>query len=242
MRKALMVAAGLIGLGMLLNAASAPAARTRRVALCAVPAHARLVAQSSAARIVVYDQHRITKNDTDIIREWQFCSRASRGYHVLVDDASYAGGFGDIVHVDQVVLAGSWAAWTTTALASGGRYGVLPSLTASARELASRNATEVQVKRDGTCGASDLVLTPAGVAAWVAASCGSVSPPVAASWTVQVEDGRTRRNATLDFQQSSGTDPFAHLELFQCLAGCAPHGRTTVWWQRDGAWASAAAP
>ena len=208
---------------------------------CPVPSGAHLVAQNSAARIVLIDR----TQGTDQLREWRYCLRRKPGgYRPLVTGGSYGGGSGDSIGVGPVMLAGEWVAWPTITIPYGGRYHYTHQGTVSVRYLGGTSTKMVSEGGGSTCAFRQLVLSPTGIAAWEVALCLYPTTGPTYSLALQAMNGRSGKNVTLDstaFSPSSD-DPFADLQLTSCVAGCVPPGGTVVWWQRDGVWHSASAP
>jgi hypothetical protein len=246
MKKMGLLCVAVVGSGLVLaGPASARRATSTRRHACAVPAGARLVAQDSAARIVVIHRTQQGTGGTDNLQEWRYCLRRSGGYRSLVTGGSYASGAGDSVGVGPVVLAGQWSAWATTTIQSGGRYHAPIQGTVSVRYLGGPQA-KMTYEPDSTCGAfRQLVLSPTGIAAWEAELClYPMGQPPTYMFVVQAINGRTGKNVTLDSTPASQSnhDPFTSLQLTSCVAGCTPPGGTAIWWQHDGLWHSAPAP
>jgi hypothetical protein len=198
------------------------------------------VAQDAEARLVVLDRERHV-GETDIKREWRFCWRKTGGYHTLVIDASYGGGYGDIVQVWQVALAGPWAAWTTTDVASAGRYGSTPRPAASIRNLGGGKANVTRAGTYGACGIHDLALAQTGIAAWQT-DCHLPSTS-RTTYAVQAANGHSRTSATLDTEATTfGPDPFSAIQIRRCQTRCSRQSQSTVRWKRNGVWRSASAP
>jgi hypothetical protein len=148
-----------------------------------------------------------------------------------------------------VLLAGPYVAYSTETLQGAGRYGDEDDV--YVRNLPSGHASHVvvspadspscggEVGENLPCNAASLILSPQGVAAWHAdETCivGNAAGPCA--WGIQALDGSTGWHATFDTTTGDQTqivsDPFAHLQLYRCLAGCAIAGQTIATWTRGG--------
>ena len=239
----------------------------RHVNSCAVPRGARVVAQNSKVRIIALNNPR--PGNPDIKREWRYCLRGKgRGFRTLVDAAANGGGYGDIVDVGPMVLAGAYVSYSTETTASGGRYGNNPVGVLYVRDLTTGKSESDSVDCGLTpantisfcavgptdyycsasfCGAGPpvLILSPDGVAAWDAEhKC--VYQNAAAwrpcAWAIQVLDGRTGWQAVLDRLPTSQdqylSDPFANLGLYECTAGCSSTDQLIATWTDNGVWHS----
>jgi len=214
---------------------------------CAVPVGAHLVAQDSSARIVYVEHQQPGVNLP--LREWRYCWRKSGGYHALVTGGSTGSGAGGIVDVSQIALSGPWAAWATTTIPYGGRYGYPVEGAVSARYLGGRKTQTFVVSSYNTCCYDRLLLTTGGVAAWeveLFAGGGSTGGGPGFWWALQAMNGHTGKGVTLasssvEFGQSP-PDPYSDLQIDACLAGCVGTSKTIAWWSDDGFWYSAPAP
>ena len=225
----------------------------RRPVSCAIPRGARLVGQDSLVRIVVLDRAHSEPapggNPTSVYREWRYCLRSSGRFHRLVISAQYGGDTGNIVQVQRVLLAGQYVAYSTETLFGAGRYGDEDDV--YVRDLRSGHGSHVSVSpadhpgcgaeagENLPCNAVSLVLSPQGVAAWHAdETCivGNTAGPCA--WGIQALDGSNGWHAAFDTttldQTQIVSDPFAHLQLYRCQAGCPIAGQTIATWTRAG--------
>jgi hypothetical protein len=162
--------------------------------------------------------------------QWRYCLYSKGRFRVLVTNSGVAGGYADIVRVDQLGLGGTFAAYDSSDVLGGGRYGV--SLGIDVTNLLTGKDDSAQVL--GV--AFDHVLLAPPLAVWTSQGDGN-------DWFVQAFDGREDRTTTLENKSGPDTglylDPFGDLQLDQCVAGCAPAGATFAWWTDAGAWRSA---
>jgi hypothetical protein len=241
------------------------ASKSAPIKNCMVPRGATIVAQDSIVLIITLNGRYVT--NPDIKQEWRYCVRGKgHRFRVLVDAAAYYGGYGDIVDVGPITLAGAYVAYSTETTASGGRgsnpvgmlyvrnlvRGTMESefldcgLTASwTISFCAVGPTNYYRAIDST-GPPVLILSSNGLAAWDAEQeC--VYPPGNSwgpcAWTVQVLDGHTGWRAVLDRlplnQGQYLPDPFANLQLGECVAGCQSPGQITASWTDNGAAKSA---
>jgi len=210
-----------------------------------VPGGAVVVGRDS--RVVLVRLGASDRNGTLIRREWRYCVQGTGVFKTLVLDASYDEGYGDVVQVDGVQLAGTYAAFATTTVANGGRYDAVPRAAVRVRNLIAGRTQGVDIEQFGACEIHGLVLASSGTAAWITDCVLSPTPPAVASLTslVQAFDDSNGRSSTLDTNTTTTSplvDPYANLQLQQCLAGCAPHGATIAWWTTNGPWRSHPVP
>jgi hypothetical protein len=229
---------------------------------CAVPAHARLVAQDRQFRIIAIISPPYTANSPP--REWRYCSRLTRN-----------GRFRDlaraqpevIIDLGVLTLAGRYVAYSTETTQSQGRYGYNAQGDVYVRDLLTGSIRQAHVApcTDATAtetlcavGPSDLycsspfcgsgppvlLVTPTGIAVWHGEEkC--IDPSTNAwrpcAWTLQALDGRNGWTAVLDSSTPTTPsdfppDPFGNLQLASCSAGCAAYQQTIATWTRAGAW------
>jgi hypothetical protein len=188
------------------------------------------------------------RNETLINREWRYCVHGTGVFKTLVLDASSDDGYGNVVHVEGVQLAGAFAAFATTTVANGGRYDAVPRAAVGVRNLTAGRTHGVDIEQFGACEIHGLVLASSGTAAWITDCVLSAAPPAASSLTslVQAFDDGNGRSATLDTHTTTTpyplADPFANLRLHRCRGGCLPRGATIASWTTNGGRRSHPAP
>jgi hypothetical protein len=143
--------------------------------------------------------------------------------------------------VDQLTLAGAHVAYESTTTTYGGRdYGTTTGVI-HVRDLhtgkAVDDASDTLGRLVGSCWHVDqLVLAPAGTAAWEVKDHCSAPPPTHDPVDfIEALDDRTGKTTTLD---TGGPGTIANLALYQCLNGCTPIAATFAWWTHSGSWRS----
>ncbi|HTX46396.1 MAG TPA: hypothetical protein VMD48_08970 [Solirubrobacteraceae bacterium] len=168
-------------------------------------------------------------------------------FKTLVLDAAYQDGYGNVVQVDRVRLAGPYAAFGSETHFDGGRQegGSTGQTTVGVRDLITGGTQHMNV--DEPCVIQTLLLTSDGTAASITV-CGDSgeSPEPTFTALVQALDYGTARSITLATSTTTTTaawsSPYASLELQRCLAGCTPAGKTIAWWTDNGNWHSQPIP
>ena len=179
-------------------------------------------------------------------KQWRYCTRTTGRFRVLTADVSYAGGQGDLVSVQEVLLAGTYAAYATTTITEGGRdYGTTYG-DVVARDLLTGLQRDIDL---GYNGARPLLLSPPGAVLWQRVPFPQAGQPNGCgTWEIDALDARTGWIATLDSTTPGcdpanpsvhPTDPFGSLQLQGCIAGCSPVGATYAWWTDSAGWRSA---
>jgi hypothetical protein len=223
---------GLAGLALLCPAFAA-AKQPKPKRHCVVPAHWTVVGRDSQALVITAEVH-VPDVDGEGTpgreQQWRYCPYSKDRFHVLVANTGIAGGYGDIIRVDQVALSGAFAAYDSSDVLGGGRYGV--NLGIDVTDLLTGRDESARVLGDAF---AHVLLAPP-LAVWISQGDGN-------DWFVQAFEGRGDRTETLETKSGPDTgpfsDPFGDLELDRCVAGCSPSGATFAWWTDAGAWRSA---
>ena len=209
---------------------------------CAVPRGAKLVARDAQGAIISVPASYTDSSGNEVHRQYKYCLRRHGGYTTFAENYNTNGGLGDLVTVDALKLSGIYFAFGTVIITSGGRYNAQPEITANVLNLSTGRTKGAGVNG----GIRSFILSSSGIGAWQVAMFCSAGEPGACGWQIQALDANTGWQSVLDTtplsQNPNTPDPFAGPQLYTCAAGCTPPGATVVWWQRDGAWHSGAAP
>lgn len=204
---------------------AAASAKTHKPKPCAVPHGWRVAARDSPAVVIRAEVIVAAGGASEREERWRYCVRTNGRFRNLVTNTGVDGGSADILRVNQVALAGSFAAYDSNDVLGGGRYGI--SLGVDVTNLLTGTDTSARVLGVGF----DHVLLAPPLAVWTSDAGGS-------DWFVQAFDGRTDVTTTLDSTSGPDSDPFADLQLDHCVAGCTPIGATFAWWTAEGSWRS----
>jgi hypothetical protein len=222
---AIAVLAGLALLCPALASAKQPKLKRR----CVVPAHWTVVGRDSQALVITGEVH---VRDVDgegtpgPEEQWRYCTYSKDRFQMLATNSGIAGGYAEIIRVDQVALSGAFAAYDIRDVLGGGRYGV--TLGVDVTNLRTGKDESAQVLGDAF---AQVLLAPP-LALWTSQGDGN-------DWFAQAFDGREDRTTTLETKSGPNTGPYSDLQLDQCVAGCTPSGATFAWWTDAGAWRSA---
>jgi hypothetical protein len=232
---------------------------------CAVPTHARLIAQDRQFRVIAIISLPYAANSS--VEAWRYCRRRQRraGFRELAR-AQYAG-VGGTIDLGVLELAGRYVAYSTETTQAEGRYGYNPQGDVYVRNLLNGSIRHAHVApcTDATametlcavgpsdiycsspfCGSGPpvLLLTPTGIAVWQGEEkCTDPSTNAwrPCAWTFQALDGRNGWTAVLDAltpttPSAFPPDPFGNLQVASCIAGCGGHRQTIATWTRGEAW------
>jgi hypothetical protein len=233
-RRALPIAAFACCVGVAAPASGLPTHHANQRHSCTSPKGAKVIAKDPRAVIVRVDRPQ-RHGEVLITHEWRYCVRRTGRFTHLVQQASYHDGFGNVVEVRGVVLAGDYAAYATQTTPHGGRYNALPMGTVSVRDLVHGRTRTDHLSRAGTCDIFSLRVASDATAAWILAPC-PIADPVTTqqTWVVQAVDS-SGRSITLDSATVAitSTNPFANLQL-SCQANCRPGRTAFAFWTDTG--------
>ena len=210
---------------------------------CAVPRGWHVVARTAQAVVIWY----FTKPDGPTT--WQYCARqASSGrFHPFVETSPLTdfcpmengpggGSLGSISSISPLLLAGNFLAYGAECYGRG--YGQGVAVQVAIRDVTTGRDAFGTVTGSPTAAGISPVLSPSGTAAWIVGAWSYNTPGPGGTWNydVQALSMSTGRTSALDSdsvhqaqERPATTDPFAGLQLYSCVAGCAPNTTVVAW-------------
>jgi hypothetical protein len=167
-------------------------------------------------KVVAQDQYAVvTKQRHEQHPEYDYCSRAGRRFHRMVDASIFW-------PVLDLQLKGHYVAYEAESSGDPGEAGLWLWDTRSGRASSAPDTPTIP-------STPDVVLSPNGVATWIVSWVPAHAVP-----TTQVEVLTGHADLVLDRVSPPGAGTLANLQLYDCAAGCAPN-TTIVAWTNDGA-------